>query len=233
VIVELPGGTKLAVEPVDESPSSLATASIAAHVLMRILADEQERAACAQASYVHANGFFKLALGRTQRSALRLHHWDSVGDDDPHDHRWSFHGRVLRGVFREVIYQVSDSMTHEDPDFVEHMFGRTVKDPDAFEITARRPARLDVTSERLLSAGDVHALAPSEVHSFVPISTPALTVVVTGPSSRRLSHVYRALSAASRSEARLDEAPTIARAKAILTMISDAEDGRGDTSSPD
>jgi hypothetical protein len=172
--------------------AALADSGARATLLVGIARSDHERRAIAARSYWHPNGFLKLVLrGRSGGEQLRLHVWpERVGDDDPHDHAWSYRSVVVAGEVVETVYrEVGRDDPHAEPMW-RHRYGAA----------GAREFSLDGPVATWLRAGDPVVRGAGErsggdadrIHRFSGWTTPAMTLVhVTGPA-RRYSHVFRA-----------------------------------------
>lgn len=161
---------------------------IVREIVEKILESPTLTSSVREASMRHANGFIKIVLGSVGPSRMRFHHWTEIVKDDPHTHRWDFTSRVLYGSFMEEFYSEHESGVGS---FVRHACGRTESDPDEFEVIAGPTVELTPTRTRTLRPGDIRFVSSPGLHSFVPVSAPATTVVVTSRPYGRLSNLYR------------------------------------------
>jgi len=59
-------------------------------------------------SYLHQNGFSKIVLYKSMDCQIRLHIWDGYHKEEEniHNHRFHFNSSILRGQYREEIYEL-------------------------------------------------------------------------------------------------------------------------------
>jgi predicted metal-dependent enzyme (double-stranded beta helix superfamily) len=89
---------------------------------------------------------FLLYMDPKDRYRVRLHRWKTKVENrgliqEPHDHRWHFSTLLLKGNYRETLYH-ADHLPEEN-----------------FKLT--------VLQEKAFGPGDVHSMAPAEVHCAV------------------------------------------------------------------
>lgn len=147
--------------------------------------------AVARRSYVHANGFAKIVLARSDdgRDQIRLHVWPDSSAPDPgdvHDHRWSFVSLPLLGAFSESRF--TESSTGDDR-CVYQCHPRQGRQ----WLTLQGPA--DAKLEQLSAAdrqpGESYDCRWGEIHRFGPsVAGVAATLVLVGAPQRAFANVY-------------------------------------------
>jgi hypothetical protein len=161
-------------------------------VLESLLERTELLAAVAQRSYIHANGFAKIVLARSDngQEQLRLHIWPESSTPDPgdtHDHRWSFVSLPLLGTFSEGRF--TETTTGDD---------RCVYQCDSRQgrewLTLRGPmeVKLEQVSAAERQPGESYSCRWGEIHNFGPSSSGvAATLVLVGEPQRAFANVYR------------------------------------------
>lgn len=153
------------VEAVAYALARFAQSELAAY-LVSILSDENALIRTAAASYVHANGFYKLVLQTSDHHKLRLHVWmpGMHAAEHIHEHRWHFASTVLMGELHSEVYK-------EDATSAAQVFDEYVYFAKAGAGESRREyvgqTKLLCFSSNVRKAGDTYVMAPTVLHRIV------------------------------------------------------------------
>lgn len=153
------------VEAVAACLAGYAKSELAAY-LVSLLSDEQALMRTAIASYVHANGFYKLVLETSDRHKLRLHVWmpGLHAAEHIHEHRWFFASTVLMGELHAETYQ--EDATSAAQVFDEYVyFGKAGASESKREFVGKTKLLCSRCSVR--KSGDTYVMAPTVLHRIV------------------------------------------------------------------
>ena len=154
--------------------SSLAQPSRIIELLRSLHSNRDAAAACAEQSYLHPLGFYKLMLiDAAPLFELRVHVWwpsSRPGVDHVHNHRFSFVSTVVCGGYDMQVFQV-------DPAGEEMAEYREVASPDTgWRLEPVGRARLGLLTSAKLRQGSSYALSAEALHR---VSVPPGTLCVT------------------------------------------------------
>jgi len=133
----------------------------------------------------HPNSFFKVRLITFPTGeSLRLHIWlpESKADSNIHNHRWPFVSRLLSGSYEQTKFIIATGGNE-----TKVRYNKSTKQETYHSSNVTSHAN----SVQHFSAGQAHALSPSEFHQIrnVSGSSPTMTLFVTGKAQSDHSYV--------------------------------------------
>ena len=179
-----------------QSTTSSAVANVATYLreyakdrlsrdLLNLVSDDRQLEACAQASYLHGNGFHKVVLAENALYKLRLHVWlpNADAEENLHEHRWHFASTVLVGTLHSEIY--AEDATPNAEEFDEYLY--LAKSRGAMSNhTFIGKARLARTATSVRNAGECYSMNPNTLHRIVQTSGDfTATLMCQGIPTRR------------------------------------------------
>lgn len=162
--------------------------------LRDLVADPAAVAEIAKRSYWHPNGFAKIVLHTSDEPEfrVRLHVWPrtetpSLGESNPHSHRWEFASYVLTGTGMHMV-DFTETAEGGKP-YQRYRYGTDPANPAA--LVADGLVRLKRRGTPHVQSGDVYTCGTSVVHTVRPIDGGlTATVVVQGPRRTPTTVVY-------------------------------------------
>jgi hypothetical protein len=179
-------------------------------------------------SYLHINGFYKMLLASSGGVRLRLHVWGSninfehsEGENDPHDHRWSFVsspviGKVTETRFREVECSRAPNSTYLIYHCRPRQFGKV-------RVAKVGKIGLQSAGSSTRAPGDIYSCDADQIHLIRPTTTGlSATLVVTGPPTRTFARVYSRGKGIPVDAAIATPSLTIGEARGVLQTVRGA-----------
>lgn len=131
-------------------------------------------------SYIHANGFQKIVLGRKSGYALRFHRYiPGEGDQNVHDHRWArMDSLVLEGSL------LADYLGYCEPDdegaekWERHEYRKA---GDDYIVKHQGVAYLKPDECKPHPTGELYSMDAKRLHRILPANEAVATLVVTHP----------------------------------------------------
>lgn len=156
-------------------------------LISSIIMSDKALAQVVNRSFLHVNGVYKIVLAKKSYSEpeIRLHLWEKgnilpTGSnlENIHNHRWSFHSKVLCGSFKQSLYQVNLC----DEGFLDHYRFIAVAPGvlNSIEYSGRANARLSF--ETIINNGQSYYLYHDVLHMFEPENNDfSATIIVREP----------------------------------------------------
>ena len=143
-------------------------------------------------SYLHRNGFLRLALAPASSYYLRLHVWDTRRGGLPdfresiHNHNSDFASVILTGGYRHEIFRRSSTgETYQQYDYSSERGSRS------FSLEHKGPVRLALLSNGYLGMNTVYTLTTDVLHRVVPkADSLTASLVLKGPTVNPVSQMY-------------------------------------------
>jgi hypothetical protein len=158
--------------------------------LRSVVADAEQLARVAAASYWHANGFAKLVLHAAPGFRIRLHVWPAGegrrGEPDPHSHRWDFASTVLTGDGLAIVESVELLESDSDTDVActRYAYDGFSLVPD-MKVFLRCDRQFDVLTD------DRYTTVTTTIHTVAPKGNGLVaTLLVQGPHVNPATAVY-------------------------------------------
>lgn len=153
--------------------------------LHSLLADPGRLARCANVSYLHGNGFYKIVLAQNEIFKLRLHIWLPNVDaaENVHEHRWHFASTVLAGTLHSEIY--AEDVTPSALEYDEYLYlAKDGASPSSRTYIGK--TRLGCVSTSVRRVGEYYSMSPNTLHRVVSIEGGlTATLMCQGPAARR------------------------------------------------
>jgi hypothetical protein len=162
------------------------------HALMD---NEESLEKAAYASYRHANGFDKFVLASSPGGpSVKMDVWwpeDTRGQEDVHNHRYSFSSRLLTGELSIEHYELRDDgmpMNHFDIEIVSRRTDR---------LNDRGQERVEKRFEASIPAGTTYWLHHQQLHRVVAApGVLSATLVCQDANARDTSDIFRPVGSA-------------------------------------
>lgn len=134
--------------------------------LEHLLVDARRLSECAAASYLHANGFYKIVLVQKRQYKLRLHVWlpGAAAEENVHEHRWHFASTVVCGELNSEV--LIEDVTDEAHYFDEYLYSAKDGQNAASRLLVGK-TKLAVLATSVRKRGDCYAMRPNALHRIV------------------------------------------------------------------
>jgi hypothetical protein len=171
----------------------------ASHDVVRLLSalrnDPKRLASAASRSYLHANGFLKIALLAGECFKLRLHLWMPSGsslaqnNEDIHNHRWDFASHMLAGAYR---YQEFAPAADGTPYFAYSY--RSPKSGSFYPLQAHGTEHLQCIFDAIIQPRTSYTLRAEVLHRVIGCPDQLTATLVLQAAARRQSTEVFAMS---------------------------------------